>query len=90
MWSKEQRQVVFDAGGCAASGHILVDARFGGIAFEFFAEALAEFAAPAIIERKLTRWQQADFRYRVQAALVVYIKGTDGLDLVIKEINPVW
>ena len=40
---KEQRQVIFNAGRRDALAYILVDAGFGRVAFEAFAEILAEF-----------------------------------------------
>ncbi len=86
---KEQRQVVFDAGGGHAIAHIFVDAAPGRVAGQQFAPAAAEFGARGIVHRKLAARQQAHLRHRVQAALAVGVKGADAVDLVVKQVHAV-
>ena len=49
---KEERQVVLDAGGQGALGNVPINAGFGGVALEHFAETLAEQGPAAIIGRE--------------------------------------
>ena len=86
---KEQRQVVLDTGGCQAFAHVLVDAAARRVALHQLAPLVAEAGACCIVHREFASRQQAHFLYRVQAALAVRVKGTDAVDLVIKQIHPV-
>ncbi len=86
---KEQRQVVLDAGGGHAVADVLVDAALGGVAFQQFAPAAAEFRPRRIVHRELTAGQQTHLGHRVQAALAVGVKGADAVDLVVEQVHAV-
>ena len=86
---KEQRQVIFDPVRGDAFAYVLVDARPGRVAFEALAETLAEIRLAFFVQRKFARRQQANLRHRIQRALRVHIKGGDGLDLVIEQVDAI-
>ena len=86
---EEQRQVILDAGAGDAGRNVLVDPRFGRVALETLAEALAEMRAPLVVHRKLARRQQAHFRHRIDGALGIDVEGLDALDLVVEQVEPV-
>ena len=86
---EEQRQVILDTGAGNALRNVPVDAGFGRVALEHLAEHLPEMRAPLVIHREFARWQQTDFRHRVNGALGIDVEGLDALDFVIEEIEPV-
>ena len=87
---KKQRQVVLNACGGDAGANVFVDAGFGRIAFNAFTPTVAEGAACRFIHRELAAWQQTHLWHRVQAALGVWVEGPNGVDLVAKQIHPIW
>ncbi len=86
---EEERQIVFDTGGRHAVADVLVHRGAARIAFEGLAPAAARGAACGFVERKFAAGQQADFWYRVEAALGIRVEGADGFDLIVEQIDPV-
>ena len=86
---EKQRQVILDPRWGIATADFLVNARLGRVALEAVAETLAKMRLTLLVQRKLTRGQQADFRHGIQCALGVHVKRGDGFDLVVKQINAV-
>ena len=86
---EEQRNVVLDAGGRYAVGHILVDDRLRRVALEGFAETRAEGRTRLVIHREFARRQQADFLGREHGALGVHIERADAFHLVIEQVDAV-
>ena len=86
---EEQRQVVLDACRRETVGDILVEAAFRRIAFEALAEILPEAGLAIVVERKFARRQQTNLVDRINAALGIHIKGSDGLDIGIEQIDAV-
>ena len=86
---KEERQVVLDTRGCHGVAHVLVDAAFGGVTVEQFTPATSELGACSLVHGEFATWQQAHLRDRVQAALGIWIKGSDGVDLIVKQVDAI-
>ena len=86
---KKERQVILNAGGGDTVANIFVDPALGWITIEQFTPATAKAGPGRIIHREFPAWQQADLRHRVQAALTVRIKGADGVDLIVEQVNPI-
>ena len=86
---KEQRQVVFDACGGNTMANILVNPALGRVAIEELTPATAKARPGRLIHREFPARQQAHLRHRVQAALTVRIKGTNAVDFIVEQVNPV-
>ncbi|MEY4491291.1 MAG: hypothetical protein RLY41_1097, partial [Pseudomonadota bacterium] len=86
---KEQGQVVLNAGGGHAVANVFVDATLGRVAIEHFAPTVAKQCARGIVHGELAAWQQPHFGHGIEAALAVGVKGADGVDLVVEQINTV-
>ena len=86
---EKQRQIPFYAAAGDALAHILVDAATRGIAFKNLAELQAKARNAIVIQRELACWQQAEVTDRIQATLAIDIKGADGLDFIVEQIQPV-
>jgi hypothetical protein len=86
---EEQRQVVLDARGHAAGANVLVNPALGRVALEHLAEAAPEQRAAGLVQRELARRQQPHVAHLVDAPLGVDVEGTDGLDLVVEQVDAV-
>ena len=86
---KKQRQIVFNAGSGHTQTDVLVDAAAGRVAFQQLTPAVPKTCPRLLVHRKLAPRQQAHFGHRVQAALAVGIEGSDAVNLVVKQIDPV-
>lgn len=86
---EEQGQVILDAPGGDAVGHVLVEAALGRVALEGLAEFLPEVLDAGVVQGKLPGRQQADFAHRVDGALGVHVEGANGFDLVAEQVQAV-
>ena len=50
---------------------------------------MSELGAGVVVHRELTTRQQAHFGHRVKTALAVRVKGSDRVDFVVKQVDPV-
>ena len=86
---KKQRQVIFHARAELSLAHGLVHGRLVRVAWDFFAETVAEDFLRVRIGGKLVRGQQADFGHGRERALRVRVEGFDAVDFIVKQINAV-
>ena len=86
---EEQGQVVLDAGRGDAGADIFVDARATRVAFDALAPAPAKRLPRCFVDRKFAARQQADFGHRIQPALRVRIEGTDRVELIAEQVEPI-
>ena len=86
---KKQGQVVLNTGCGHAVANVFVNAALGRVAFEQFAPAAAKQRSRLIIHGEFASGQQPDFGHRVQAALAVGVEGSDGVDFVVKQVDPI-
>ena len=85
---KKQRQVVLNARSGHACAHVFVNAALGRVAFQQLTPAVAKLGARGLVHGELASGQQAHVGHRVEAALAVGVKGTNTVDLVVKQIHP--
>ena len=86
---KEERQVVFYAGGGNAVFDIFVKRHFARIAFKGFTPAGAEGRPSFLVHWKFMGRKQADFVNFFYRSLIVRIKDSDLVEFVIKEIQTI-
>src|SRR5690606_19824588 len=84
---KEQRQVIFDAGRDYAATQILIDRAAAVINFEPLTKASAKSGQRALVQRKFTCRQQVDLLDLVDRTLGFRVKGSQGFDFLIEQVD---
>ena len=86
---KEQRQVVFDAGGHQAFAQILIQRAAAVVDLKALAKARAKTGQGRLVERKLLGWQQVNAVNLVDRALALGVEGAQGFDFLIEQVDAV-
>ena len=86
---EEKRQVVFDAAGGDAVADVTIQRHARGIAVKALAPAAPEGRACRFVQRELAAGQQIDGLDRIQAALGVGVEGTQAVQFIVEEVQPV-
>ena len=86
---KKERQIIFNACRGHTIADVFVNAAFGRVAIEQFTPAASELGARRFVHGKLTARQQAHLGHRIQAALGVGVEGANGINFVVKQIDPI-
>ena len=84
---KEQRQVILDAGWYQPLAEILIDRAAAVVDLEMLAEAGAKLGQCRFVEGKLLGRQQMDMLDLVDRALGFGIKGPQGFNFIVKQVD---